>query len=491
MPYRLSDDGLCVQQKKDGRWITLRCYDNHTDALAYLGALEAKVNETLQEAGGSLDDKVYRVRQAFHAWNNEGLSWDRMAWVLDVFETHVMVMENEKVYRVDYAIDAEEAITFSEKPWPVYVLRYIPAEEASSEDMTEDVAAEESTAPVREAVSLTVRLAEAAQDRDGFYPNSVIVLEGESLNGNIYTLDALKSGMAIFDGAKLVADHEIEEGQNARPEGSIHDVLGKVTNPHLGKTAEGQNALLGDVFISESETKIRTKVKEGILGDISIKAWGSGMYTREGKFMVEAFEHHPYTNVALVTVGAAGGRLVSESQHEPDPPAEAREASPDTVTDSDQPVTEAPRREVRSLREADTVTAELAEVITERDHLLEENTRLFRDLRTMQAETQIAAAVSGTGDLPQPTLARIADRAAALKEVFATHGSAQTVEQFREAVEALVEAERAYLAQITPNGAVTGLTLPGGSVPVEDILAEAFRDIVPPEQVAVAVRGRE
>jgi len=34
------------------------------------------------------------------------------------------------------------------------------------------------------------------------------------------------------------------------------------------------------------------------------------------------------------------------------------------------------------------------------------------------------------------------------------------------------------------------LTRHGSGEPVEDILAEAFRDIVPPEQVAVAVRGR-
>ncbi len=62
---------------------------------------------------------------------------------------------------------------------------------------------------------------------------------------------------------------------------------------------------------------------------------------------------------------------------------------------------------------------------------------------------------------------------------------------FREAVAALVEAERAYLAQVTPNGAVTGLTRQGEGAPVEDILTEAFKDIVPPEQVAVAVRGRQ
>ena len=54
-----------------------------------------------------------------------------------------------------------------------------------------------------------------------------------------------------------------------------------------------------------------------------------------------------------------------------------------------------------------------------------------------------------------------------------------------------MEAERAYLAQVTPNGAVTGLTRQGEGAPVDDLLAEAFKDIVPPGQVAVAVRGRQ
>jgi len=473
--------------------------------------LEANVQEIrqwLQEAGGSLDDKVARVRSAFHKWYNEGLSWERMAWVLDVFEGHVMVGFGQKVFRVDYTIDAEENVAFSEPPWPVYALRYVPAEETEATEaaaVDPDDASEalnEAPEAVHEAVKLTVHLAEAAKDDAGLFPGSTIVVEGLSANHNEYTQAALESGVEIFEGAKLVADHELEEGEAARPEGSIHDVIGKVTNVRLGER-DGRSVLLGDVFISESETKIRTKVKEGILGDLSIRAWGAGTRAKDGHFVVESFQPHPYTNIAMVTVGAAGGRLVSESrqvadadgqeatvnsltvdpaEHQPEPDAEPMTAG------NTAGITEAPRREVRALRESES--AELTEVTTERDQLLQENTRLFRELRETQAERQIAEAVSGAGDLPQATLARVAERTAALKDAFATHGSQQTVEQFREAVDALVESERAYLAQIVPNGAVTGLTQPGGGEPVEEILAEAFKDIVPPEQVAVAIRGR-
>jgi len=450
------------------------------------------IRQWLEEAGGSLDDKVARVRSAFHKWYNEGLSWERMAWVLDVFEGHVMVGFGQKVFRVDYTIDAEETVAFTEPPWPVYALRYVPAAEGETAEAVagESGDSDSEAEAVHEAVKLTVHLAEAAKDDAGLFPGSTIVVEGLSANHNEYTQAALESGVEIFEGAKLVADHELEEGEAARPEGSIHDVIGKVTNVRLGER-DGRSVLLGDVFISESETKIRTKVKEGILGDLSIRAWGAGTRAKDGHFVVESFQPHPYTNIAMVTVGAAGGKLVSESRGEPatveDSTVDPAEHQPEPDGEQ-QPVAEAPRREVRALRESES--AELTEVVAERDQLLQENTRLFRELRETQAERQIAEAVSGAGDLPQATLARIAERTAALKDAFATHGSQQTVEQFREAVDALVESERAYLAQIVPNGAVTGLTQPGGGEPVEDILAEAFKDIVPPEQVAVAIRGR-
>ncbi len=493
MPYRLSRNKLCVQKKEKGRWKNLKCHDTTAEALAHLRALEVNVTEKLtiesvrqwvQEAGGSMDDHVYRVRREFHQWFNDGLEWKRMAWPLDVFEDHLMVKYGEQTFRVDYVVH-DDYIEFADTPWPVYVLRYVPATEAEGETPAEET----TTEAVREVVNLTVQLSEATKDKkeDGWWRDAVIVVEGRSANGNRYTEAALESGVTIFEGARLVADHELEEGESARPEGSVREAVGKVTNTHVGES-KGKKALRGDVFISAAEPGLRTKVDEGILGDLSIRAWGAGMQSDDGDFVVEAFQSHPYTNIAMVTVGAAGGALVSESQRVENDPEPATENQPEPDADDTQPVTE-----VRHLRESDTdqpENIELSEVLNENARLLQENTQLFREAREMHAETQIAEAISGTGDLPPVTLKRIAEQVAGLKEAFATHGSQQTVEQFREAVEAVVEAERAYLAQITPNGAVTGLTQPGGDQPVEDILTEAFEDIVPPGTVKVAVRGR-
>ncbi len=78
-----------------------------------------KKNQTwLAEAGGSLDDFVWRVRRAFHKWYNDGLTFERMAWPLDVFADHLMVQYGEKVFRVDFTSD-DDGIWFVDTPWPV------------------------------------------------------------------------------------------------------------------------------------------------------------------------------------------------------------------------------------------------------------------------------------------------------------------------------------------------------------------------------------
>lgn len=48
MPYSLSKDGKCVEKKMpDGSMKTMKCYDNHADALAYLRALEINVKQSV------------------------------------------------------------------------------------------------------------------------------------------------------------------------------------------------------------------------------------------------------------------------------------------------------------------------------------------------------------------------------------------------------------------------------------------------------------
>lgn len=133
---------------------------------------------------------------------------------------------------------------------------------------------------------------------------------------------------------------------------------------------------------------------------------------------------------------------------------------------------------------------QIQEVRQQNEKLLEENTRLFKELRAGQAKTALTEALAGT-DLPAAAVQRIKEAAGPLVESFITHGSEQTADEFGTAVKGLVEAERAYLSKIMPNGQVQGLTLPeGDGGDVDAILKEAFEPLVPQGTVAIAVRGR-
>ncbi len=514
MPYRLSKDGLCVEKKDGDQWVEEKCHDSKAKAEAHLAALNKNVTSKesqvpvandagpgqrpgpgrVQEAGGSLDDFINRVRDAFYKQHQGDLGYS--VWVVDVFPDHVVVRTNDHYYRVELAV-TDEAVTFGDRvAWQEVKLDYVPVLTSQPGQADETLAADTETATTSEAVEESLRLdirlpfQEAKKGADGLL-DGVIVVEGASANKNVYTAAALASGVNIFDGALMFADHPTAVEEAQRPERSVRDVVGRVVSPYLGQTESGKPALRAKFKISEAEAALKTKIEEGILGDLSLRAFGQGKRDKAtGNFVVETFQPNPFTSVDVVTIAAAGGGIeaLAESQR-----AALTQAVLKGVTAEDlareRPDLVQESVEVKQLKEAQDV--KLEEVQADNTRLLEENTRLFRELRETQADTQIAEAIRKAGGLPQVTLARITERTAALKDAFSTHGSPQTLEQFREAVAALVEAERAYLAQVTPNGAVTGLTRQGEGAPVEDILTEAFKDIVPPEQVAVAVRGRQ
>ncbi len=520
MPYRLSKDGLCVEKKDGDQWVEEKCHDSKAKAEAHLAALNKNVTSKesqvlatgqvpapgwVQEAGGSLDDFINRVRDAFYKQHQGDLGYS--VWVVDVFDDHVIVRMEDHYYRVELAV-TDEAVTFGDRVgWQEVKLDYVPVVSTDAVGQADETPADTETAntsesvqtetattseAVEESLRLDIRLPfqEAKKGADGLL-DGVIVVEGASANKNVYTAAALASGVNIFDGALMFADHPTAVEEAQRPERSVRDVVGRVVSPYLGQTESGKPALRAKFKISEAESALKTKIEEGILGDLSLRAFGQGKRDKAtGNFVVEAFQPNPFTSVDVVTIAAAGGGIeaLAESQR-----AAITQAVLKGVTAEDlareRPDLVQESVEVKQLKEAQDV--KLEEVQADNARLLEENTRLFRELRETQADTQIAEAIRRAGGLPQVTLARITERTAALKDAFSTHGSPQTLEQFREAVAALVEAERAYLAQVTPNGAVTGLTRQGEGAPVEDILTEAFKDIVPPEQVAVAVRGRQ
>ena len=196
------------------------------------------------------------------------------------------------------------------------------------------------------------------------------------------------------------------------------------------------------------------------------------------------FLAHPHTSVDLVTVGAAGGYVdLTESVREVEPePTATPPASPATVVENTPaviPVAEAePSVEVLMLRESQR-------------QLLAENTRLFRQARSLEGGMHLQRLLRES-TLPMPSRQRVWEQAKPLLEAYGTHGSEQAREQLQTALTALLEAEKAYLAQVLPHGVVTGLPIPRSTAKtVESLLTEAFQGLVPDALLGVAVRGRQ
>ncbi len=511
--YRLSKDGLCVEKKDGDQWVEEKCHDSKTKAEAHLAALNKNVTSKeslvpapgqvlatsqvpapgwVQEAGGSLDDFINRVRDAFYKQHQGDLGYS--VWVVDVFPDHVVVRTNDHYYRVELAV-TDEAVTFGDRAaWQEVKLDYVPvvSTDADAEPAPTETA---ESGTVEESLRLDIRLPlqEAKKDKDGLL-DGVIVVEGQSANKNVYTAAALASGVNIFDGALMFADHPTAVEEAQRPERSVRDVVGRVIAPYMGQTESGKPALRAKFKISEAESTLKTKIEEGILGDLSLRAFGQGRRDKAtGNFIVEGFQANPFTSVDVVTLAAAGGGIeaLAESQRTALTQAVlkgittedlARER-PDLVQES---------VEVKQLKEAQVM--KLEEVQADNTRLLEENTRMFKELREGQAQSALSSILGEAAKaLPKAAVERLQGQAKPLVDAFATHGSPQTAEQFSEAVKALVEAERAYLAQIVPNGVVSGLTsiAPAPETTAKD-LEEAFASIpgMGPHKAKLAAQGR-
>lgn len=409
------------------------------------------VNKVL-EAGGSLDDQLERVRVAWSKYR-EG-NTDDYSWVCDVFPEYTIVRFGDytgpRYFKVDYAV-ADDVVTFAEQStWQKVKLDYVP----------------DTDGPDANTVAESFRV--VIETPRGKRPEAVIVVEGESANKRLYTPAALQSGIAVFSGRAVFADHPTTVEETQRPERSVRDVVGKLGEAYVGKDKNGTPALRAPIVISEAEPNLKTKIKEGIIGDMSIRAHGSGKPNADGVFVVEKFIDHPHTSVDLVTVGAAGGYVELAESHR----HTKAEDEPET------PVEEAAAAtEIIALRESN-------------QRLLEQNTNLFREARTYQGVAKLQAILRDS-PLPNASKKRVWESAKPMLEAYGTHGSQQTIEQLTAELTRLAEAEKAYLAQVAPNGAVTGLQLPieENKTPAT-ILAEAFKGLVPDDQLDIAVRGR-
>ncbi|MCL5744574.1 MAG: ChaB family protein, partial [Acidobacteria bacterium] len=182
-----------------------------------------------------------------------------------------------------------------------------------------------------------VVLSEATIDDTG-HIDGVIVVEGRSLNGNVYTRGALESGLPVFKGKPIYIDHPSKTEEADRPERSVRDLVGRIVETYIGTDKAERPALRHKSVVSSAEQALLTKVREGILGDMSINANGKGQQDpATGDFIVEAFTDA--VSLDFVTLAAAGGdATLVESARGEEPTAHAATQSPDIPREATMPI---------------------------------------------------------------------------------------------------------------------------------------------------------
>ena len=441
--------------------------------------------EVIEEAGGSLNDRLDRIRMA---WSNQHRNADVYSYVVDVFENDVVINRGgysaitRKYYRLSYTY-SDEAVTFApESEWQEVRLDYVPAGTVDVEE-----------SDLLESMRGTIELEEAG----GGKAEAVIVVEGINKKGtHEYTVDALRSGIPVFSDARMYADHPTMSEERDRPERSVRDLVGKLGEARVGKDKSGKPALRAPMVISETAGWLQTLVKEGIVDGLSIRAYGKASPSKQGHMVVESFVPNPHTSVDFVTVPSAGGypelqESVRESFWSAVSVDTIRKHRPDLVAQiKKEPLEESEGQESVILLE-EAAMPDKPEQLEEVNRLKAENALLFTQVRTQEANGILADLF--TPGLPDITQKKIQQQAEGLVESYATYGSEQKPEQLREALTAMVEAEKKYIARLVQHGNVSGLQPAGGGEPVnvEETLEEAFEGLVPASQIKVAVRGRD
>lgn len=406
----------------------------------------------MQEAGNSLNDFLDRVRTSFYSVfpSDETGGY----YVVDVWEDRLVAVDGrtQRKYQVGFVEDDDRNLVFDQvDEWQEVELTY------------SNVATMESYGKVTRQPPLRIPLSEVDMNEESGLIKGVIIAEGLSANNNFYTLDALRNTGHLFEGRPIFVDHPSKTEQRDRPERSVRDIAGVIRSTEMGYNKEGKNALRFTGYISKAEAELRTKIAEGLVGDLSIMAFGTGKRDpKSGVFMVEAFTDA--FSVDLVTFAAAGGEVETLFES-----VQTEEVVEETVEESN-------TQELRAMLES----------------VRDENTRLVHMLRTQDAKATIKDVLAeSTKGLPEATVSWMRQEVEAIQEAYADQDD-MTLDQLKEAVAEIVKKHRDYLAKVVPAGRQTG----GNTQPEEDAgdvdLTEAFSSLpgLDGEALKVAVTGR-
>src|SRR5579862_2384195 len=350
---------------------------------------------------------------------NCSCTYPKSAWCMDLFPEQVVYSMDGKLMQCDYSIDADGDVQLSD-----------PIEVETSYTPVEGVAA--ATESFRVLACNAVPLEESAYDAASGKLTMTVIKPGlNKSKARYYPASTLKRDFAVFENAKMFADHQSEKEAKDRPEGSVNNWVAQIKKvwPESDGTIKAEAMVIDPPF----KAKLDTLNKAGLLHEmgVSIRAIGEASeQEREGVTTNVVESLVAARSVDFVTYAGAGGQIEAmesaqqDSENDVDLVTEAvlRKRRPDLIRLVEKHVQEITMKSVEQ---------QLQESQTQVTTLTKENT----DLKNKFAEAQKAAAKATVAaeltkqltesKLPEISQARIrkqfteADKADGIKEAIA------------------------------------------------------------------------
>lgn len=400
---------------------------------AAMEKLRELIDETMEhdadatEAERSASDKEKLLRAAIKAKLTPmpiaGVELHVYCYIQDVFDTWCVFTTDEGMYRVDYVIGADGAVTLGEPREVIARTVYedAPVSEAAETPLLGDcVPLVEAGVPLSEAATATLKLISPGWGSSGYYSPAL-----------------LKNAAAKFTrGVKMYWNHQTAAEESARPEGNLDHLAGEL----LEDARWEENGATGPGIYAKAKVfeRFAPHVKDLAphIG-VSIRASGTARTGEaEGRKGPVIETIAGVKSVDYVTVPGRGGEILSLF--------EAAGRRPATEpTQQEQQMNEA---QVKALLEAELKPLREENAASKADAAASkaETTRL-RETLALRDARDFAKAKLAKIDLPQATKDRLAESLparATLKDGVLDEAA------FSAIVEAAVQEEAAYLQSV-------------------------------------------
>jgi len=342
----------------------------------------------------------------------------------------------------------------------------------------------------RSLLSNYTSLLEATLDSKGIARIIVIAPGfGNPVDNHFYPAETLSRDYSVFEGAKMYADHQTDQEEKERPEGSIRQWVASLQNV----TYQEGVGIVGDAIIIEPwlQQKLAALRDKKLLSEMGISIRAAGVGTKDKIDGKEANIVDRITQVRSVDfvteAGAGGGVLLYETEREFDIDVISlgvlRERRPDLVKTIESEVKSTIMKEVKKTMENEERIKELETtnetLTTENTELKEQKAEAEKAQRIAEAKSAIDEAIGKT-NLPDAAKERLGEK---FKEAESADG-----------IEEAIKAETDYVNALKESSKPKGM---GGSTPdaekSKEALRESFKRLNPEwtdEQLDEAVEGR-